>query len=327
MTTDQSNATTTEKRSLTAQVWSIFQGLISIVAIIYTIGFIIINSYYSRYGIAVYEVPQVKVLSAGVLFIVLHLSLSIFPCYVLLRVFNPLRLYIAIVVVSLSFIGGWTFSLDPEHSVSNALIAAIATGIIVAVSSVAFSVIALPDMPKLPLFGKLERQTAHQNTLLLVILSSILFSAMIFWSIHFWPFVPGVLGGGQTSSAVFVLKESEMGATGMPFLSMQSLNISAQQTILLENSSEYFLVTVIPDRTKSITKLPRSIVLMVVYAPRTGFVGEGQLPTLTPVPGPPLISPTLTVTPTITTTPVPTMAQPTSMTASPTITVTATVSP
>ena len=58
------------------QLESIFQGILSLSAIIYTLGFIIVNSYYISFGVIDYQLIQTRYIAAGLSYLIIHFGIA-----------------------------------------------------------------------------------------------------------------------------------------------------------------------------------------------------------------------------------------------------------
>jgi len=295
------------------------EGLISLTAFVYVIGFVVANSYYVTFGITEYQLIQARYVATGLLYLFFHLGLATVVA-VIVFVLRWARWFIWLSAA----LGLWGFLGMAVYLVTRSMPLVLAVGVnagvvvvlgygiwtswggnhrtssgIWLVSRGYLSWFISRGIPKKPLVAFVS-----VGWVLLVCIS-----AMI-WGRSFWPEMNSSLGGGRPNEAVFVFDSENLSETGLPFVPMQTDSISEQLPVLFESSDTFVVLVQLDSKSSTAVHLSKSIVLSVVYAP-AGFRGrKHDIPTLTPSPTP---TATLTLAPVSTPTSVCPKATPTAI--------------
>ena len=248
-------------------VQTVLQAILSVSAVIYFVGFLIVNSYYSIFGITHYQLVQTRYVSAGLSFVLINICFSGLIAAILL-VLEQTRPIIWII----SFFIVWAMLGISIYVFSNAIIDVILISInagIVILLAYQINLIWL-GMPNkwFEIFLDSDNSQIQMRTAFIGIGFAILLClGSLSWGLSFWPHMSSTLGGGRLSEAVFILDENNLPEDGLPLIPMQSKTISEQIPILFEDSDGYVVIVQTTAIDKIAVRLSKSIVKSIVYAP------------------------------------------------------------
>lgn len=274
----------------------VLQVVASFAFIVYVLGFVIVNShYYLKYGITSYEVPQAKVIAAGLLFIIPHAIFVYFMTFngVIYRAGKSVFVIFVLLFVAFSVTVSWL--LSGEISVASSAVIAIATLLAVLPVSILLSIAVLSPSSSRYTLSRFSTAVHFFFVPASFLCFFLLLISAVLWANTFWPGLPAVLGGGQTISGAFVIKDGGLDLKSIPIIRTQSPNVTIQYPILFESSTDYFVIIASPADELRIVRISRSIVQVVFYSSRPSQNGFPSLLSNTP-------TPTAQILPVITTT-------------------------
>ena len=243
---------------------TIFQGVIAVTAGIYSVGFVVMNSYFSKFGITDYGFVQARYIAAGLNYFAIHVSIAALITVLFAYFAKSVWLVWPLTFLLLwALLGGATYSVGRQ----------IEEALIVGVNALVVSLLAWQlssnwmkrEGPWYKLFSSYG--ISQRSLLILQTVGAILLVALstITWGRSLWPLMGPTLGGGRPASAVLAIKPGEISAD-YKLIPFQNEDLTAQLPVLFENSDGY--VVLIPLGTNTVAaRVPRSAVTMVIYAP------------------------------------------------------------
>jgi hypothetical protein len=264
------------------QVQVILQGILSLTAIIYSVGFVIVNSNYASYGVTDYQLIQTRYISAGLSYFFIHVGIAsmIAIIFIVLDVRKRLLWALAFIIIWLLF--GVAIYLRHGSILASALVGASA-GVITLIGYEIWTIWINSNDQWLNVMPK------SSKTLFIGIGVVIIFCiSALAWGRSFWPLMNSGLGGGRPNEAIFVFDTEKIPNEGMPFIPMQSYSTTKQLPILFDNSTEFVILARADSNMVIAVRISKSIILSVYYAPSKAFGTTQKLPPLpssTNVPG------------------------------------------
>jgi hypothetical protein len=184
-----------------------FQSIISFAVVVYAIGFLVVNSHYSKFGITNYQLAQTRYIGAGLSYLFIHVIIAAMlavTVYVLGRGTGP--------VWVLAFFFVWGLLAAVVYILGKSLAASIVVGVNAGVMAlIGYSIWSLwAGLPHAWYHSLLSSKTLSRSALnsFLIAGSIILFFASaLSWGRSFWPVTSATLGGGRPTEAVFVFND------------------------------------------------------------------------------------------------------------------------
>jgi hypothetical protein len=189
---------------------TIFQAVIAFTTGIYTVGFVVVNSHFTKFGVADYGLVQARYIAAGLNYAAIHVGIAAMIAVIFAAFAKSPRL---LLVLSTSLL--WGLLGGATYVVGRQIDAALMTGVnALVISLLAYQVSTGRskgdshwDEEILSSYG-VSRQslliTLTVGGILLVIISTVT------WGKSLWPLMGASLGGGRPASAVFAIKQDEL---------------------------------------------------------------------------------------------------------------------
>lgn len=284
--------------SVTDLLRTTVQSIIAFTAVIYTIGFIVVNSYFTKFGITDYGLVQTRYVAAGLNYVAVHLSIAAMIAVIVAVMEKETRfLWLSLTLLVWGLFGVSAYLIGGQ--LDSALVAGVNA---IVISLIAHQVWAAWARNKSTWYDQLlsSRDISQQSFLMVFSAGAILLlsASALTWGRSLWPLMSPTLGGGRPSSAVLIIKPDALPSSGLSLVPMQSESASMQLPVLFESSNEYVVLISLPSEDSAAVKLPKSIVISAIYAP-TGLAGQTKsLPALSSTSTPaPMPSSTTTSTP------------------------------
>lgn len=258
------------------QLEVILQSILSLAAVIYSIGFIIVNSYYTSFGVTDYQLIQTRYIAAGLSYLFIHVGIAsmIATILIVIDVHKKIMWVLAFLIIW-SLFGLAIYQLS--KSVVNSFIVGVSAGI---VTLIGYQIWAIWTNTRNLLLDSIPKgfETLFIGTGITIL---ICINALV-WGRSFWPIMSSNLGGGRPNEAIFVFEAQSIPLEGLPFIPMQNSTVTEQLPILFDNASEFVvLVKAISDNPVAV-RIPKSTIISIIYAPPEPFGKKQMLPTLTP---------------------------------------------
>lgn len=286
--------------SLATQFQKLFRASVSFTAIIYAVGFLVVNSYYTTLGITDYGLVRGRYIAAGLSYMFMHFGIAAMIAVIALVLDKENRYLWASYIMAI-----WTLLGVAIYIIGNSILAIFAVGLNAGVMGILAYLLWVTWTQKTPVWysaffsssGVLQQSRVAFLGVGLTILVCV---SALSWGRSFWPAMSTTLGGGRFHEAIFILKSDSLQMGNLPFVPMQNSSVSEQLSVLFEDSGEYVVLVSPRPQELMAVRLPKSIVLAVIHAP-TRLGGQKQaIPTLIPTYLAPGIGPTPVATPNVT---------------------------
>jgi len=246
---------------------TLFQSAFSFAAVVYAIGFLIVNYSYSRYGFTADSISQARYISTGLLFVLIYSSLFILHIgsISILAKFYRFGFSLLIAAVLAVFAYSWSVNMTSFF--------------LVFVSTPPF-LFALEWLWS----HSSDRSESHvqwqvgrtflpfSSTLALIIkimIVLIVASVVIYvWANYLWTYISPAIGGGNPNKGVVLFDQEAVKPLRITGLVIDQDGMTAPSLILYENSDEIvLLVDAYSDRERAI-RIPRDLIVSITYIPR-----------------------------------------------------------
>jgi hypothetical protein len=270
------SATKSMEISLFKQLDAILQGILSLAAIIYALGFIIVNSHYSSFGVTDYQLIQTRYIAAGLSYLFIHVGVASMIAITLIVIENQrMSVWLFVFLVMWGLFGTAVYLIS--ESIINSFIVGASAGVIVLMGYQLWTVWtdtrnqwldSMPDQSRVPFIS--------------IGVAIILCVSTLAWGRSFWPIMSSNLGGGRPNEAIFVFEANSIPIEGLPLIPMQNQTATEQLPILFDNASEYVVLVHTQSEDPVAVRIPKTIILSVIHAPSEAFGRKRILPALTP---------------------------------------------
>jgi hypothetical protein len=282
----------TEQLRVNSFVRALIPGTLSLAALIYTFGFIIVNSHLSKFGLTSYDTTSDTIFAAGTCY-------AIFILFIVGLIINSLvkhqmeRFVIKLIVfiVGLNTLRWFlsTYALD------------VAVGIILGIAVWVLIVGGFTYW-----IYEFWNEATHKDAVLVEYLQlrlrSITIAVLVFvilpywWGWFFWPYIPNYFGGGEARTASLIIDLEKVSGQNIPYVNLQTSGETEKYKIITENDREYVIDIDNLQGPPVAIKIPREIVLLAIFESEQHLFHRFQQPTTI------TNTPTITVSPTISTT-------------------------
>jgi hypothetical protein len=248
-------------------VHTIFQGVVAFTAGIYTIGFVVVNSHFSKFGITDYGLVQARYVAAGLNYAAVHVSIAALVAVVFTVFTTSPRL-----VSLLAFTLVWILLGAATYIAGRQIDAALMTGMNALVIILLARHVSVGRTRE---HGNwyariLSYGVSPQSVLITLTTCAILLFTIstVTWGKSLWPLMGPTLGGGRPASALLVLKPDALPILDYQLIPLQNKQVSTQLPVLFEDSEGYVVLISLGSRDNTVAvKIPRSVVTTVIYAP------------------------------------------------------------
>lgn len=262
----------------------ILKSIVSAVAIFYIIGFIVVNSCYSKFGNFEYELFQARYIAAGLNFILVHIGMSAMISIIafilkdLKYIWITLFFVIWTVLGTNIYIGANKFYISTNKFSLIFLILINILTIFLTAYQIFSSWLKSDHTYFYSNFMNNDFSESLFNLLKISVMITLFISSSTIWGSSFWLTMSPTLGGGRPIEAKLVFIKSNLPEN--TFIPMHNNSISKQVPILFETSSELAILLNLDKKPVAI-KIQKSFIYEVIYAP-SGPFGDKQLLPLEP---------------------------------------------
>ncbi len=234
-------------------------------ALIYAIGFVVVNSNYSSFGFLDYQILQSRYVGAGLTYVVTHVSGAIAVALLLLLV-HKRQILFAIILCFFT----WSIMAVSMHgqgrSFMEILVSAVtAVAVVVAgqMLNAKWRGVSRPWFTSFDDLLGLRGQSVVKAYYLFFFLT--VFVTSVAWGRSVWLSMSPALGGGRPTEIIVVFTDGK--APSEPLLPLRTNTTTDQISMLYESAKEIVVVVEAPGGERVAMRIPKSIVSSIIYAP------------------------------------------------------------